>query len=67
MTYPSQETISAYLRRNGWRPEGGRHDYRNLSVLWNHDEPGLRSCNGFPVWRADAVERQRAKDRQVTK
>jgi hypothetical protein len=67
MTHPSQESIGAYLTRNGWRPEGGRQDYRNLSVLWQHDEPGLRSVNGFPVWRAEALNRQRAKDRQGAK
>jgi hypothetical protein len=59
------ESITAYLLRNDWKPVGlGVHSGK-AAVLWQHDEPGLRNLNGFPVWRADAVERTRAKDRRA--
>lgn len=58
------ESITAYLLRNGWQPVGlGVHSGK-AAVLWNHDEPGLRSVNGFPVFRAEASSRQKDKDRR---
>lgn len=61
---PMTESITAYLLKNGWQPVGlGVHSGK-AAVLWNHDEPGLRSVNGFPVFRAEACKLQRERDRR---
>lgn len=58
------ESITAYLLRNDWKPVGlGVHSGK-AAVLWSHGGPGLRSVNGFPIFRAEAASLQREKDRR---
>ena len=65
-----QESQVQYLIRNGWCRVTGVHlngklHPRDSRDLWFHQEPGLRRVDGMPMFKREAVEAQRAKDRRA--
>lgn len=59
-----RESTTAYLLRNGWIDTGHRYANGKWCSLWNHSDSDLREVNGFPMFKSEAVEKQRARDRR---